>query len=122
MTDQTRLLDELGAALDGAKHRFDHADAPHDPDVLALIRATQRLRDELNRRAMPDPMPVFPLLGNDQLAPAAVNAYRTACALNNLTDQVHQVDLALAEMVDWQLRHPDLVKLPDHEHVPAARR
>jgi hypothetical protein len=47
MTDTTvESLDLAGidAAIAGAKDRFDHADAPHNPDVLALIRAAETLR------------------------------------------------------------------------------
>lgn len=40
-------ITELDQALAGAKARFDHADAPHEPDVLALIRAAESMRDEL---------------------------------------------------------------------------
>jgi hypothetical protein len=40
-------LAEIDQAIAGAKARFDHADAPHEPDVLALIRAAETMRTEL---------------------------------------------------------------------------
>lgn len=43
----TALRAEVDAALAGAKDRFDHADAKYDPDVLALIRAAEQMRDRL---------------------------------------------------------------------------
>lgn len=39
---------EIDLAIAGAKDRFDHAEASHDPDVLALIRAAEALRAELD--------------------------------------------------------------------------
>lgn len=46
MTTEAPALDlaELDLALAGAKARFDHAEAPHEPDVLALIGAAEALR------------------------------------------------------------------------------
>jgi hypothetical protein len=41
------MSDDLTIALAAAKARFDHADAPHDPDVLALIRAAEAAQEEL---------------------------------------------------------------------------
>ncbi len=72
------------------------------------------------RRLSPDedPMPVFVIKGKDRLAPGVVNAYRSLCTLNGLDEQATQVDLARQEIIDWQQRHPDLVKTPDHPHVP----
>jgi hypothetical protein len=40
-------LKEIDAALDGAKDRWDHADAPYNPDMLALIRAAEAMREQL---------------------------------------------------------------------------
>jgi hypothetical protein len=40
-------LTEIDSAIAGAKARFDHADAPHHPDVLALIRAAEAARQDL---------------------------------------------------------------------------
>jgi hypothetical protein len=36
---------ELSGALGQAKARWDHADAPHHPELLALIRASERVLD-----------------------------------------------------------------------------
>ncbi len=49
------LITDLDAALAGAKARFDHADAPHDPDVLALIRAAEAARAALNTPPIEQP-------------------------------------------------------------------
>lgn len=67
-----------------------------------------------------DPMPVFVLKGKDALAPGIVDAYRRECRRHGLFAQAAEVELAFAEMADWQSRHPELVKLPDHAHVPAS--
>lgn len=66
-----------------------------------------------------DPMPVFVLKGKDALTPYVIEAYRERCVDEELYDQAHEVALALAEVEAWQRRHPELVKLPDHKHVPA---
>ncbi len=71
------------------------------------------------RLGNPDPMPVFVIKGKDRLAPAAIEAYRTLCEDHGLTHQATQVDVAHDEVAGWQERNPDLVKLPDHDHVPA---
>lgn len=73
-------------------------------------------------QAVLDPMPVFTIQGTDQLAPDAVAAYQNLCVQAGLSDQANQVWLALGEIARWQSRHPDLVKLPDHKHVPVTDR
>ncbi len=105
-------------ALSAAKARYDHAEAPYDPDVLGLIRAAEAMRENLYGPAGDDPMPVVVIKGKDRLAPGAVAAYGDLCAAEHLVHQSGQVDAALAEIRAWQRRHPDLVKTPDHEHVP----
>ena len=37
-------LAEIDASIAGAKARYDHAEAQHNPDVLALIRAAEAMR------------------------------------------------------------------------------
>lgn len=69
---------------------------------------------------MTDPMPVFTIKAQDQLAPRAVLAYAGLCMAAGLTDQAEQVRAALVEIEAWQAANPDRVKLPDHAHVPAA--
>jgi hypothetical protein len=69
---------------------------------------------------VPDPMPVFVLKGKDALAPFVIADYRRECERHGLTEQATQVLLALREMNAWQARHPELVKLPDHPHVPTG--
>jgi hypothetical protein len=70
--------------------------------------------------AADDPMPVFVIKGKDQLAPDAVAAYQNACVKHGLSEQAKQASLALDEIARWQTRHPELVKAPDHKHVPAS--
>jgi len=69
---------------------------------------------------MNDPMPVFVIKAKDVLAVAAVEAYRILCRHSWNFAQAAQVQLALDEIQAWQDRNPDLVKAPDHRHVPAA--
>jgi hypothetical protein len=66
-----------------------------------------------------DPMPVFPLLAKDVLAPGTIDYYRRECERHNLPEQAAQVAAAYREAAAWQERHPELCKLPDHQHVPA---
>lgn len=67
-----------------------------------------------------DPMPVFVIKGKDLLAPDAIAAYQNACVARGLNEQAQQVWLALREVAGWQSRNPELVKLPDHQHVPVG--
>lgn len=67
-----------------------------------------------------DPMPVFVLKGKDRLALGAISQYSLLCLKAGLIDQAAEVDKAYAEIRAWQGRHPELMKLPDHEHVPAV--
>lgn len=43
VTDRTALRAEVDAALAGAKDRYQHAEAQHNPDVLALIAAAENM-------------------------------------------------------------------------------
>lgn len=106
-------------ALAAAKARYDHGDAPYDPDVLALIRAAETMRAKLYGPA-DDLMPVFVIKAKDEFAISAVSAYRRLCEARGLTDQAAQVRLAAAEMSAWRERNPGAVKLPDHQHVPVT--
>jgi hypothetical protein len=65
-------------------------------------------------------MPVFVLKGKDALALATIAAYRQECFDSRLFEQAQQVNLAYREMASWQNRHRDLIKLPDHKHVPVG--
>lgn len=107
-------------ALDAARARFDHAEAPYDPDVLALIRAAEAMRATLYGPGGDDPMPVFVIKGQDRIAPGAVEAYHDLCVERGLAGQAAQVWQAAEEIRRWQARHPDRVKMPNHPHVPAA--
>ena len=66
-----------------------------------------------------DPCPVFPLLAKDVLAPGTIDYYRRECDRHGLPEQAAQVAAAYWEAAAWQERHPELCKLPDHQHVPA---
>lgn len=66
---------------------------------------------------MSDPMPVFTIKAKDLLALCAIARYRTECEVNGLFDQAREVEKAMAEFERWQQRNPDLMKMPDHEHV-----
>lgn len=72
--------------------------------------------------------PWFTLRAQDALAPYAVQSYATLLRAAGMgarqTDPDHvtqaimsgvanDVHLAAAEMLHWQIEHPDLVKLPD---------
>ena len=81
--------------------------------------SADELLAKLNETIAADPMPVFPLKGKDALAPGTVDYYRRECNRHGLHEQAAQVELAFREMAAWQRRNPDLVKLPDHDHVPA---
>lgn len=48
-------LEEIDATLEGVKDRWDHADAPHNPDMLALIRAAEEMRAMLPDTDLPKP-------------------------------------------------------------------
>lgn len=41
------INDDLAVALTAAQARWDHAEAPYDPDILSLIRAAEAARDRL---------------------------------------------------------------------------
>jgi hypothetical protein len=115
-------LDEVDAAIDGAKDRWDHAGAPYDPDVLALIRAAEQMRAYIGsiHGDHTDPMPVFVLKAKDRLAFGIVMAYADACEENGLDVQQRQVLRAAREFAGWRERNPGLMKTPDHRHVPVG--
>lgn len=91
-------------------------DGPADLEPYVVHRGKVRT---LYRVPEP-PMPVFPILAKDLLAVDAVAAYQALCLKHGRAEQAAQVQLALDEMDAWQAAHPDLVKWPDHDHVPAA--
>ena len=87
-------------------------DVVHDLIVRAQTEAVAKPQES-------DPMPVFVIKGKDKLAPRAVDAYAQLCDTLGLDEQRRPVDLGAEEIRGWQQRHPGLVKLPDHPHVPA---
>ncbi len=112
--------DEVDAALDAAKNLWDHADAPYNPEILALIRAAEAMREQLygSHRDDNDPMPVFVIKAKDEFASSSVDWYRRLCEARGLDEQAAQVRLAAADMDGWRERNPRLIQLPDHRHVP----
>ncbi len=116
-------LPDIDAAIDAAKDRWDHAGAPYDPAVLKLIRAAEAMRAYIGSIHGPDtddPMPVFVLKAKDLLAQSAVLAYLDTCDQHGLPRQARHVLRAADEFTAWQERHPDLLQMPDHEHVPVG--
>lgn len=67
-----------------------------------------------------DPEPVFTIRARDLLAYDVVYFYGLQCRWKSLHHQAEQVRRALDEIAAWQRRHPDLIKAPDHDHVPAS--
>ena len=123
MDDHIPTYDTPGAiddALSAVKARWDHGDAPYDPDVLAVIRAAEAMRAKLYGPVEGDPMPVFVLKGTDQLTPETIAFYRRRCNVHGLVEQAAEVTRALDEMEAWQDRNRDLVHMPDHPHVPVT--
>jgi len=65
-------------------------------------------------------MPVFTIQAKHRLAVRAVRAYRDFCLDAGLTAQAAQVQRAIDEMREWRHQNKELIKDPDHEHVPAS--
>jgi hypothetical protein len=65
-------------------------------------------------------MPVFVIKAKDKLAAYALSEYKRACLEHGLEEQAYQVGLAEVEIYQWQAEHPHLMKMPDHQHVPAG--
>ncbi len=109
--------DEVDAALDKAR---EWSQRIYEPDVLALIRAAEAMREQLygSHRDDADPMPVFVIKAKDEFAISAVAWYRRLCEARGLGEQAAQVRLATADMDGWRARNARLVQLPDHRHVP----
>ena len=63
-------------------------------------------------------MPVFTIKAKDRLALSALIAYRELCRAANLFDQTLEVGSAINEMRAWRDANPDMIKDPDHNHVP----
>lgn len=93
----------------------------HPAGCVTCSRAVELL-DLIDKTypAPDDPMPVFVVKGKDRLAPSAVDAYFTLCLAQGLGTQAAEVADAAREIREWQSRHPELVKIPDHKHVPAC--
>jgi hypothetical protein len=65
-------------------------------------------------------MPVFTIKAKDALAIRAVRYYKHLCEQAGLAHQATEVQRALDEMHVWRLNNRELIKEPDHVHVPAG--
>jgi hypothetical protein len=83
--------------------------------------AIKALREEGEQEvAEADPMPVFTIKAQDNLALETIARYRGLCEGHELWEQAREVEKASDEIADWRERHPEAMKMPDHKHVPAA--
>ena len=93
---------------------IDVIDPDRDPTVAGPVEDQDATHQEGR------PMPVFPILAKDALAPGIIAAYRDLCLATGATAQAGQVQLALDEVVAWQATNPGRVAMPDHRHIPAG--
>jgi hypothetical protein len=93
------------------------------PDGCGTCARAVDLVDQIDRTypVDEDPMPVFVIKGKDRLALAAVHSYFLLCLGRGLTSQAAEVSAAEREILEWQGRHRDQVKSPDHLHVPVTK-
>lgn len=82
--------------------------------IMKHVHAEMRLSAE----GAAQQQPVFVLKSTDALSLPTIEAYRRECVRRRLDDQARQVTAAFLEMAAWQARNPELIKLPDHKHVP----
>ena len=64
--------------------------------------------------------PQFPIIATDRFAIKTIDDYRRLCLAHGLREQADQVLLAIEEFSEWTKLNPELVKLPDHKHVPTV--
>jgi hypothetical protein len=62
---------------------------------------------------MPDEEPVFTIRAQDILAPQAIAHYAALVRKLGLDDFAHEVEARAVEILEWQAKHPTLVKVPD---------
>lgn len=67
-------------------------------------------------------MPVFTIKAKDVLSIVTVEHYIDECEKLGLTYQAEQCRLALNEIKRWRNENAELVKVPNHEHVPVMAR
>lgn len=67
-------------------------------------------------------MPTFTIKGKDILALPVIKNYMQMCIVLRLHDQANEVRDAIREIHEWQDANRDLVKVPDHKHVPVSMR
>ena len=66
----------------------------------------------------PSDLPVFVIKAKDALAVLALRGYQRECQEHGLANQAVEVEKAIGEIHEWQRDNIDLIKLPDHAHVP----
>jgi hypothetical protein len=65
-------------------------------------------------------MPVFTIKAKDELAVDAVDHYMALCQQRGLHEQAAEVWKAREEILAWQMRNQEQVRLPHHPHVPVT--
>jgi hypothetical protein len=65
-------------------------------------------------------MPVFVIKGKDKFALRLLITHRDLCIANGLIKQSLEDQKAIDELVDWQDENPELMKFPDHKHIPVG--
>lgn len=67
-------------------------------------------------------MPVFTIKAKDAFAIPMLKKYHEMCRDFGLYDQADEVTDAINEIWKWREENADLVKLPNHKHVPVDGR
>jgi len=136
MTDRFELMlalkercQELGWKLAEYDHKGSVDHGTEEETVEFTIWVTRDLGEEIAddgstapevaALAEDDPVPVFILAADDICASWGVEQYRSRCQGLGLQWQADQVFLTAQEFKDWQARHPDMIRVPHHPHVPA---
>lgn len=118
LDESEALRERMAELLTGVAHALKGDPGPlrmHDWSDLPKVAAeTAKRAAKLAGPVPDDPMPVFVIQGKDRLAREAIEAYFTLCLAQGLTGQAAEVAAAAHKIREWQTRHPDLVKLPDH--------
>lgn len=102
-------------------HAVDRGDADAAYRVRAFLhRWTQTQPPPSKPGEATDVMPVFVLKAKDNLALAAIRAYKDECVAYQLLPQAAEVVKAMREIEAWRSRNGDKLKYPDHSHVAAG--
>lgn len=116
-------LPQIDAALDAARALRANPDAPpYAPEIEALLRAAESMRNQLfgSYRDDADPQPVFVLRARDRQALDAIRSYARACEAAGLDEQAWAVGQAIDEFEAWRRRNTGALQSPNHPHVPAV--